>query len=667
MQTDASTTRPEPPAPRQPVARVLALAAVLAWTGVVIATCVAKYRNFLYTDFDLAIFSQATFGMLRGQWFSSVRGMAWLGDHSSLVLVLLAPLAALVRSPLLLPCVQALALAAGAWPLFLYARRRLGDETAAAAFAAIWVLQPALGYLATFEFHPETIATPALLGVVAALAEKRYRTAFACALLAALAREDVALPLLVLGALAAFDTRRATRRTGAAVIGLALGSLLFSFLWLKPHLAHGEAAYAAMYAAWGHSPGGVLAGLLRHPLAALQAFWSTPGNPADGALKRAFWGDLTRPLAFLPWLGALTLLPALPVFAEHLLSFRPEQHAIVFQYTALSLPFVALAAVDGAAWLARRLNRAAPQRTGRRIALWTLVVALACQWSGGPWTIDPARAAFPPTERAWPDAGDVARARWRAAFQRALPAHGEIITDFPSLSSLSMRDSLHSLHHVAAGRYTFSTLAYPAPVAPTGMLADLSALAASGEIDRAGLARVRDYARTHGLRIVDAAGDLVRLAATPRDTLAWLVAADSAGTPVRFDGALECLGGAVPQPDIQPGDRLAIVTRWRRIATLPGLAQVQWAVTDARGRTLEDEPRLLGGGWTDPGMWAEATSFAVRTTWIAPATLAPGTYTLAFSVSWRNGDDERDAIPEITHALDAEGRVEVGRFRVTKR
>jgi hypothetical protein len=54
--------------------------------------CLAKYHNYLYGDFDLAIFAQATDGILRGTWFSSIRGMPWLGDHASLILFLEAVL-----------------------------------------------------------------------------------------------------------------------------------------------------------------------------------------------------------------------------------------------------------------------------------------------------------------------------------------------------------------------------------------------------------------------------------------------------------------------------------------------------------------------------------------------------------------------------------------------
>ncbi|MFI5372376.1 MAG: DUF2079 domain-containing protein, partial [Candidatus Eisenbacteria bacterium] len=147
-------------------------AAAGRWSGVTVWTlacawalgfavlCAGKLRFFLYQDFDLALFAQAIHGALRGSFASSIRGMPWLADHSSLVLVPLAPLAALVPAPLLLVILQCAALALGAPVVHRLARRELGSPSAALALALAWLLQPGLGYVALFEFHPETLAVP---------------------------------------------------------------------------------------------------------------------------------------------------------------------------------------------------------------------------------------------------------------------------------------------------------------------------------------------------------------------------------------------------------------------------------------------------------------------------------------------------------------------------
>lgn len=78
-------------------------------------------------------FVQALNGILRGTLFGSIRGMNWLGDHSSLILFLLAPLFALFHHPITLLVIQSAALGLGALTIFWLARSELEDSRAALA------------------------------------------------------------------------------------------------------------------------------------------------------------------------------------------------------------------------------------------------------------------------------------------------------------------------------------------------------------------------------------------------------------------------------------------------------------------------------------------------------------------------------------------------------
>jgi uncharacterized membrane protein len=99
-----------------------ALAVLIGLQGLIFVTvCTVKYRCLLYDDIDLALFTQALANLLRGSLATPLRGMSWLGDHSSFNLFLLVPLFAVFPSPVTLLVVQSVALALGAcrftyWP-----------------------------------------------------------------------------------------------------------------------------------------------------------------------------------------------------------------------------------------------------------------------------------------------------------------------------------------------------------------------------------------------------------------------------------------------------------------------------------------------------------------------------------------------------------------------
>src|SRR6185503_19740316 len=108
---DAVRPQSPPPGPVSAPHR-LALAVLIAAYAVTFSIlCWIRWRHYLYTDFDLAIFAQAVDGILRGTLYSSILGMPWLGDHSSLILFVLAPIYAVVRHPMTLLAVQSAALA----------------------------------------------------------------------------------------------------------------------------------------------------------------------------------------------------------------------------------------------------------------------------------------------------------------------------------------------------------------------------------------------------------------------------------------------------------------------------------------------------------------------------------------------------------------------------
>lgn len=103
-----------------------------------------------------------------------------------------------------------------------------------------------------------------------------------------------------------------------------------------------------MYQSLSDSRAAILRNALHDPLHLLRLLMGTPGDMLDTQLKREMMLHL-----LLPLLAPASLLVALPVWAEHLLSARPQQHTLVYHYSALLLPVLAWSAIEGV----RRVRR----------------------------------------------------------------------------------------------------------------------------------------------------------------------------------------------------------------------------------------------------------------------------------------------------------------------
>ena len=112
-----------------------------------------KLRYFATTDFDLAVHTQSLYNLCHGRLDCSLLGIPFLGNHMVLILFVLAPLFALFPSAMLLLNIQTLALAAGAWGVWLIARREL-PATWAFILGLAYLLYPPLATMNLYEFHP---------------------------------------------------------------------------------------------------------------------------------------------------------------------------------------------------------------------------------------------------------------------------------------------------------------------------------------------------------------------------------------------------------------------------------------------------------------------------------------------------------------------------------
>jgi len=117
-----------------------------------------RYYCFDYIDMDLAAYNQIVWNIVHGSFYSSILGVNFLGHHAHFILFLLAPLYFLFQTPLLLLFLQTVFLALSAYPIFMIASREL-DQSLALSLVIAYLLYPAMGYTALYEFHVPVFAT----------------------------------------------------------------------------------------------------------------------------------------------------------------------------------------------------------------------------------------------------------------------------------------------------------------------------------------------------------------------------------------------------------------------------------------------------------------------------------------------------------------------------
>lgn len=298
---------------------------------------ILRYANFRAPGVDIAIFDQAVWLLSRFEGFTStIRGMNIFGDHFAPILFMLVPLYWVGGNVPALLVVQTAALALGALPLYLIARDRLESRWVALAVAGAYLAYPALGHMNLFDFHPETIALCFLLFAVLALERRRFAWVYVLCLGALLCKEDMALAVFVLGLLVYF---KYDRRAGKIIAAGTALYLLVVVLLVIPALGPEGFQYSGRLTQFGNTPLEAAKNFVLRPLRTLGII-ATRQN-----LSYVF--ALLAPVAFLCLLSPVFLLPALPAFAINIVSDLPEQHTILFQYTAALIPFVFVALVFG--------------------------------------------------------------------------------------------------------------------------------------------------------------------------------------------------------------------------------------------------------------------------------------------------------------------------------
>jgi uncharacterized membrane protein len=314
-----------------------------------------EFWRFHVPAFDLSIFTQGTWLLGRGDapFFVTIRGLPLFADHSSYILVFLAPLTWIVPTAPMLIVVNVVALAVTAPLAFVVARRAGAGLLLATVTGIATLLAPAIQWNVRDSFHPEVLAIPLVVGAIALLQRDRDGWAIVAVVLALTAKEDAGLLIVPLGLVIAWVMGK--RRVGLFIAALGAAAFVVNFYILLPAWSpSGELLYSYRYAALGEGPTDILVGLATSP----DVWFDVLTDPRRIGYVAALIAPM--PLAVL---APRWLLAGVPALMANLFSGHGYQYDIEYHYTAYLIVVVIIAGAYGAArvdgWHRPRRTKAA--------------------------------------------------------------------------------------------------------------------------------------------------------------------------------------------------------------------------------------------------------------------------------------------------------------------
>lgn len=324
---------------------------------VLLSLSVGRYVTFHNETFDLAFYARIAWGLARGDLLEPVVGSHVAGLHLSWVLIPLGWLGAIVGTVPVLLVAQAAAVGLAAWPMARIAARRFGDG-AAWMGALVWLLHPNLSHVVAYEFHPGTLAVLPLAWALDAVDRRDARALWLSTLGVLICREDLALMTAMIGALGLGARRRGEAPFFRASAWVVCGSLAYIALFalvIHPAFAPPTGSMQAHFGKWGDTVGEAAVAMMRDPGGVI-AHLSLPR-------RLLYLPKMLAIFALLPVFAPRWLLVALPIFAINLLSDFPTTTGVDSHYATPALVALAVAAIDGAAWLKERVGWLGGART----------------------------------------------------------------------------------------------------------------------------------------------------------------------------------------------------------------------------------------------------------------------------------------------------------------
>jgi uncharacterized membrane protein len=306
-------------------------------------TSIIEHWNLGTRVFDLGIYGNTVFNSSRGRLLECTftRGGTHISAHFDPILILLSPIYWVYPRVESLLVLQSFWLGATAIPLYFYAKLKGLGIGESLLVCSAFLLQPSLHGINFFGFHSLALMVPLVVCLLYWLEANKQWPYFVATLLLLTVREDQTLIVSTIG-LYALLTRQV--RVGLITLVLVVAyAFLTKFITMKVLGPSGAQTYEYYYGevmmAGGNGAVDLAVSIASNPLLAIATILKLP--------KIYYFLKYLIPLCFLPLFGGRKVLLLVYGFMFIGLSSRAQVPTVHYQYSALLLPFVMVAAVDG--------------------------------------------------------------------------------------------------------------------------------------------------------------------------------------------------------------------------------------------------------------------------------------------------------------------------------
>jgi uncharacterized membrane protein len=356
----------------------VALGLVVVYVLLFGALSLIRHWSFHSTGLDLGVFDQVVWNTSQGRFMESTLSLdrcvphSFFGDHFSPILLALVPLYWLAPHPETLLVVQTVALALGAWPLYLLARRLLSRGIERLIWILAYVLMAPLSFITLYDFHEVALAVLPLGFAMYFLVSRRTIPLLIALLAAFTVKEDMALIGVGFGVALAFQGRW---RSAAVVASGSAAVFVVTLTVIIPAFAGGPYQYLGRYASLGGSELEIARTLLLDPLRVLAVLFQ-----GEVGSKVVFVLSLFGPGALLALRSRWAVVPSLVPLGYLLLSNYGGEHTLHNQYGAPIIPLAIGASIVG-------FRRASPRwRPNLTVAVLMASVFFCLAFGGWPFS-----------------------------------------------------------------------------------------------------------------------------------------------------------------------------------------------------------------------------------------------------------------------------------------